>query len=157
MQEVSAFPHDASVDASHATALLVPILRTFLFAAQRSLLAFESLVLVFEVEAADHRAVRVVGVLDDAHVDADHILTVNLVQCEVLGRVSFGFDAEGGVPLARFLLLDRDLFHAGVVGDGTVEMYRHLTYLGKGEASLVTRVLEFETRLVVGETSILSR
>jgi len=35
------------------------------------LLAFEPLVLVFKVEAADHHAVGVVAILDDTHVDAD--------------------------------------------------------------------------------------
>ncbi len=62
------------------------------------------------------------GVRENPHVDTDALLGV----LRRFGWFAVHFDAEGGEPLARRFLLDRDLLECGVVGDGAVEPNRYV-------------------------------
>ncbi len=93
--------------------------------------------------------VGVVGVLQDAYVDPDDVLRL----VGLLRWLSVDFDTKGGEPLAGWLLLERDLFQCGVVGDLSVETDRYVREFREGQDSLTALLVELEARLVVRETA----
>ncbi len=113
------------------------------------LLAFQAFAFGGEVERPDRRAVGVVGVLENPHVNTDAILGI----LRRFGRFTVHLDAEGGEPLARRFLLDRDLFELRVVGDGAVEPNRYVCEFRERQDSLTALLVELEARLTVRETA----
>jgi hypothetical protein len=98
-------------------------------------------------------AVGVVGVLEDAHVDADALLG----NSRFLLRLAVELDAKGSEPLTCRFLLECDLLECGVVGYLSVELYRYVREFRKGQESLTALLVKIETRLTVRETAELAQ
>ena len=89
------------------------------------------------------------GVRENPNVDTDAPLEI----LRRFRRFTVPFDAERSEPLARRLLLDRDLFERRVVGDGAVEANRYIREFREGQYSPTAFLVELEARLTVRETA----
>jgi len=122
MEKITALPSEIGVTLCDATPLLLVVVRPVLLPREFPLLTLQAFTLVGEIERLDRRAVGVVGVLENPHVNSDALLGI----FGGFGRFTVDLDAERGEPLARRLLLDRDLLEVGVVGDVAVESHRNV-------------------------------
>ena len=77
------------------------------------------------------------------HVDAYYVGELVGFLGWVVGRL----DAEDGVPLAGWFLLDRDGLDVSVVGEVAVKGERYLAEFREPQSRPTTRVLEFEAGL----------
>ena len=113
--------------------------------------AFQSLAPLGEVRRLDGGSVGIVCILQDTNVDSDDSFWI----LWLFGSVFVHVDTERGEPLARGLSLDRDLFDDRVLGNVSVEVNRNLADFAQPQYGPTTRILEFETGLIVGERPIL--
>lgn len=68
-EKVVALLSEVGVTLRNAPSLLLPVVRPVLFARELPLLALQAITLVREVERPDRRAVGVVDVLENSHID----------------------------------------------------------------------------------------
>jgi len=66
-----------------------------------------------------------VGILQNPHVDANHVVIVNIFQRRLV-RFLFVVNSERGVPLSSGFFLERDFFDALFVWDVSVALNRNI-------------------------------
>ena len=79
MQEITPLALDLEVTRSNTPTLGLPIVRLVLFARELPLCSFESVAFLSKVELFDRCAVCIVCILQNAHVDADHLVSVDIL------------------------------------------------------------------------------
>ncbi len=149
VQEVAALPTEVGITLRNSPTLLLVVVRPVLLPRELPLLALQAFTFVREVKRPDRRAVGVVGVLENPHVDTDTLLGI----LRRLRRFSVDLNAEGGEPLARRFLLERDLLELCVARDVTVEPNRYVRKFRERQHSLTALLVELEARLTVRETA----
>ena len=168
MQDVPALPSKIGATLRDAPPLLLVVVRPMLFSRERPLLALQAVAFVRAVECLDRRAVGVVGVGQDPHVDADAPFEL----LRGVGWFTIHLDADGDGPLAYRFLLYPALFECRVVlrnrsflmgctratalvnvGDGAVEPYRYIRTSRERQHSPAALLFGLETRPTVGDTA----
>jgi hypothetical protein len=94
VEEITPLALDIEMAPNNTPTLFLPVVRLVLFPEEFPLLSFEPVAFLREVELFNRYAVCIVGILQNAHINPDHLFGVNILQRSRRWRFCVHFDAE---------------------------------------------------------------